>query len=220
MRRKTYLWPVAALLLGVQLVAGAQQRGIPDEVFYLMPSFGQGMVYFRGQAPAEEQLNICAVDQSLRYLDGNGTELEAAQTDHIVRVQIDTVVFLHYRDAFYRMYPVSSGLGVALRRQVRIIRDAKPGAYGTTSQTSSINTYSSLTTESGVYRLGEGTKPAYDISEEIFLYKGEGVYPFSRKTLKKLFPDKKEAIDAFFKSGNALPKTADEAQTLLAVWAQ
>ncbi len=50
----------------------------------------------------------------------------------------NTVAFIHYDDIYYRMYPVSIDMGVALQREVKILRDAKQGAYGTTSQTSSI----------------------------------------------------------------------------------
>lgn len=221
--RFKYCLLVFFLALAAPLALRAQEpapKAIPDEDFYLMPSFCDGMVYLRGQAPAQGKMNICAVDNTLRFIDNNGVELEAANAEQIVRVQLDTVWFIRSRGVFYRMYPASYDMGVALRRDVRIIRDAKEGAYGGSSQTSSIREYGSLYTESGIYNLNTNKKYPYDVKETLYLYKGEGVYPLSKNNLKKLFPDKKADIEAWFKAGNSLPKTAAEAQALLASWAQ
>lgn len=212
----------ACLLFCLPVFAGAQEseqsKGIPADVFYLMPNFGEGTVYFRGKAPAQGQMNICAVDNTLRYLDQNGTEMSAADIDNIIRVQIDTVLFFPYRDVFYRMYPVTSDVGVALKRDVKILRDVKRGAYGMESQTSSIQEVSTLYTEGGQYTLSSSRNYPYRASEEIYLYKGDNVYPLSRKNLKKLFPEKQERIEAWFKAVNSLPKTADAVQALLKSW--
>ena len=213
----------AGLLLCLQLVSGAQEKavhGIPADVYYLMPSFGQGLIYFRGQAPAQGKLNICAVDNTLRFIDKSGKELEATQADNILRVRIDTVTFIRYQDVFYRMYPVSPEMGVALKRDVRIHRDTKQGAYGTTSQTSSISEYATIYADGMIYNLDTDKVYPYDVSETPFLYKGETVFPLTRKNLKKLFPGKKEDIEAYFKAGNAVPESVDEALALLTLWAQ
>ena len=62
------------LAVGASIALGAQNRGtgdIPEDIYYLMPSFSQGTIYFRGQMPAQGELNICAVDNSLRFIDKN-----------------------------------------------------------------------------------------------------------------------------------------------------
>lgn len=221
--RFKYCLLVFFLALAAPLALRAQEsapKAIPDEDFYLMPSFCDGMVYLRGQAPAQGKMNICAVDNTLRFIDNNGVELEAANAEQIVRVQLDTVWFIRNRGVFYRMYPASYDMGVALRRDVRIIRDAKEGAYGGSSQTSSIREYGSLYTESGIYNLNTNKKYPYDVKETLYLYKGEGVYPLSKNNLKKLFPDKKADIEAWFKAGNSLPRTTDDALALLSSWTQ
>ena len=104
---------------------GTDAGRIPDEDFYLMPAFGEGTVYLRGQGPAQGRINICAVDQTLRFINDDGTELSAVDQDAIARVQIDTVWFLRSGGAFYRMYPVSNEIGIALRRDTKIIRDVE-----------------------------------------------------------------------------------------------
>ena len=210
------------LALAAPLGLRAQEQSgtnIPDEVFYLIPSFSDGYVFLRGQIPAQGKMNICAVDNTLRYLDENGTELAAAGTENIVRVQFDTVCFLQSRGVFYRMYPLTSELGIALKREVKIIRDVKQGAFGMSSQTSSIQEYGSLYTEGGVYSLNENKTYPYTVSETLFLYKGDSVYIFTKNNLKKLFPEKKTEIEAWFKAGNSLPQTPADALALIASWA-
>ena len=221
--RKTIQIVLLLLALAAPLGLQAQEaarKAIPDDVFYLMPEFCQGVVYLRGQAPAQGKMNICAVDNTLRFLDEDGTELEASGADNIVKVQLDTVWFLRSRGIFYRMYPATFDMGVALKRDVRVQTDTKQGAYGGSSQTSSIREYSSLYTESGIYKLNTNKTFPYQVSETLFLYKGEGVYPLTKNNLKKLFPGKKADIEAWFKAGNSLPKTATETQALLSSWAQ
>lgn len=193
--------------------------GIPDDVFYLMPSFSEGVIYFRGQNPAQGKLNICAVDNTLRFIDKSGSELEATGADNIIRVRIDTVTFLRDQGIFYRMYPVSPEMGVALRREVKVRTDVKEGAYGTTSQTTAVRSYSSVYSDGAIYNLENGKTYPYEVEEEPFLYKGDSVFALSKKNLKKLFPAKKDIIESYFKAGNPVPETVEDTLNLLKQWA-
>lgn len=219
--RMRLLW-TAGLLVGLSIGVQAQDsghQGIPYEVYYLMPAFSQGTVYLDGQAPAQGLLNICALDNTLRFKDKSGQELSATNADNIVRVQIDTVVFLRDGGAFYRMCPVSPGIGLAIRRDVKPVLDAKPGAYGTVSQTSAIQRTSSLYVDGATFDLSGARDYPYNLEETLFLYRGNDVLTFNRKNLRKCFPQRKEEIDAFFKAGNSLPETLPEARELLSRWA-
>ena len=191
---------------------------IPDEDFYLMPAFGEGTVYLRGQGPAAGRINICAVDQTLRFIDDDGTELSAADQDAISRVQIDTVWFLRSGGAFYRMYPVSSEIGIALRRDTKVIRDVKKGAYGMADQTSSIRQYSTLYTDGAAVQLNRNQAADYTVSETVCLYCRDAVFRITKANLKKLFPEHKAEIDAYFKSGKPLPNSVDAARSLISAW--
>ena len=215
---------IFALCLALMVQAGAMAQendktigGIPVDVYYLMPEFGDGMVYFSGQRPAEGKLNICAVDNTLRFMD-KGKELSAASDDNVVRVRIDTVNFMHTQGVYYRMYPVTAGIGLALRREVRLKQGAKTGAYGTTSQTSSIQEKSTLYADGVAYSLS-GTHQ-YEVSETLYFYKGDEILPLNKRNLRRLFPSHKEDIDAFFKLGNSLPTTTAELLPLLRPWAE
>ena len=221
--KRNLLLAVAAFCfcLGTETWAqGDRIHGIPADVYYLMPSFCQGTVYLRGQPPAQGKLNICALDNTLRFLDNNGKELEASNNDEVVKVRIDTVLFFRYQNAFYRLHPLSSNLAIAIRRDVRILMDVKEGAYGTKSQTTSVKEYGMVYADGVAYNLNPDKAYPYTAADLLYIYNGDTILPFSRKGLRKLFPDRKDEIDAFFKSKPSLPETLEDAQTFLSRWAQ
>ncbi|MBQ6176856.1 MAG: hypothetical protein IJK29_06635 [Bacteroidales bacterium] len=193
---------------------GQEARGdMPADVFYLLPEFRQGMVYFSGQGPGQGELNICAVDQTLRFMD-KGEELSSS-ADNILRVVIDTVVFVHVDGAFYRLYPVSDEVTLAYRRDVEILRDVKTGAYGIQSRTSSIREVGTLQSDGMMYTLQSSKSYPYNVKESCYLYVAGNVTPVNKRTIRKLFPARKDDLDAWLKN-HALPKTLDDTRAFLA----
>ncbi len=216
--KKVSLWAAVLMFFACQVGAMAQDqssRSIPDEDFYLMPSFSNGLIFFSNRPMAQGKVNICAVDQSLRFIDGKGQELEATDIDTIIKVIIDNVSFIRKYDAFYRLYPYSENVSIAKLRTLKIIRGEQKGAYGTVSQTSSIKEYSSLYTEGGAYKLGAGEKVPYEVSETFFLYDGADLYSINKKGLRKLFRDKKDDVEKYFKEGHRVPETLEGVQEML-----
>ena len=185
-----------------------------------MPQFGEGTVYLRGQRPLQGKMNICAVDNTLRFIGPDGKELSATEDGDIVKVRIDSVMFLRDHGIFYRLYPLTSEMGVAMQREVRIFWDAKEGAYGSVSQTSSIQQYGIIHSDGSTHTLSGLKEYPYSVSEIPSIYKEGAVYPITRKNLRKLFPAHKDEIDAWFKASHKLPETVSEAMALLARWAE
>ena len=202
-----------ALFAGLSAFGQEAQGNIPADVFYMLPEFGHGMVYFSDQGPAQGEMNICAVDQTLRFKDKNGQEL-SSKADNITKVVIDTVVFVRIDGAFYRLYPVSDDLSLAFRRDVEILRDVRKGAYGTESRTSSIREVGNLQTDGVMYTLQRAADYPYNVTENCFLFHAGVVTPISKRSLRKRFPDRKDDLDAYLKS-NPVPKQLDETRTFL-----
>ena len=204
---------LALVFTGARAFGQEAQGDIPADVFYLLPEFRQGMVYFSDQGPAQGNLNICAVDQTLRFMDRD-QEL-SSNADNINRVIVDDIVFVRIDRAFYRLYSISDDLTVAYRRDVEIIRDVKTGAYGMQSRTSSIREVGSLQSDGMMYTLKSSKSYPYNVSESCFLYQAGDVTPISKRSLRKRFPARKDDLDAWLKS-HTLPKTLDDTRSLLA----
>ena len=207
-----------ACALPLTLAAQDPPNAIPYDVYYLMPQFSPGYIYFRGQAPAQGKLNICAADHSLRFIDKNGQELAAADETNIVRVRIDTVTFQRNDRLYYRLYPVQGDWGIAMLRKLRIIRDQKEAGYGGTTQTSAVREYGAIYTDGAIFQFDSDKIYPYEVSEELFLYKGETCFPLTKRNVRKLFPSRKADIDAWFKQGGSLPDTVDGLREFLLRW--
>ena len=204
-----------ALFLAGTLAFGQEAKGnIPADVFYLLPEFGQGMVYFSDQGPAQGQMNICAVDQTLRFLDNDGKEL-SSNADNITRVVIGDVVFVRVDGAYYRLYPINDNLTVAYRRDVEIIRDVKKGAYGTESRTSSIRNVGSFQADGMMYTLQQAADYPYHVTESCSLFQAGSIVPFNKRNLRKQFPERKDDLDAWLKANRNLPKGLEETKAFL-----
>ena len=203
-----------ALFAGIRAFGQEARGNMPADVFYLLPEFGQGMVYFSDQRPAQGKMNICAVDQTLRYLGNDGEEL-SSKADNISKVVIDTVVFARIDGAFYRLCPVSDDLTLALRRDVEILRDVRKGAYGSESRTSSIREVGTFQTDGVMYTLDRAADYPYNVSEQVYLFRAGAVFPVNKRNLRKQFPDRKDDLDAWLKAGHALPKTLDDTRAFL-----
>lgn len=216
---------IALLLLlaaGLPLALQAQSsapKWMPDSVYYLMPRFSQGYVFLRGQMPAQGKMNICAVDNTLRFLDDKGAELSSGE-DNILKVIIDNVTFLRYDDVFYRLYPAKADVGVALCRKVRIIRDQKEAAYGGTSQTSSVKEYSTMYVDGVTYNLNDDKEYPFETTETVNIYKGDTVFPLTKKSLRKIFSSRKADVDAWFQAGHSMPRTVEETLEMLSLWVE
>ena len=208
--KRTFL--LLLLFAGLSAFGQEAKGDIPADVFYMLPEFRQGMVYFSDQGPAQGNVNICAVDHTLRFMDKD-QELSSG-ADNINRVIIDDIIFVRIDGAFYRLYPITDDLTLALRRDVEILRDVKTGAYGTQSRTSSIREVGSLQADGMMYTLQSSKSYPYNMTETCFLYQADGVTLINKRNLRKRFPDRKDDIDAWLKS-HSLPKTLDDTRAFL-----
>lgn len=214
MRRLFCLFLLSLLPLAVG-AQGVDRQGIPADVYYWMPDFGQGLIFFNGQAPARGLLNICALDNTVRFLDKEGKELAATNDEHIVKVQIDTVSFVRDEGVFYRLYPVTLGLQIAVRRDIQILQDSKKGAYGGDTRTSSVREYTSVYADGVTVSLSSGREYPHTVSETLYLFSGGRLYPLTKRGLRKCFPDRKADIDAWLSAGRSIPETLPEAEEML-----
>ena len=211
---------VAVMTAAVSLFAQQEGLSIPEDVFYLMPKFGKGTIVYRGQAPAQGTLNICALDNSIRFKDNKGEELALDNTDDVVQVVIDGVTFLKLNNTFLRVCPLAGDVGIAVKRDVLVMNDSKQGAYGMESQTTSIREVSAIVTDGMMYELNKAKQYPYRMSEIGYLYKSGAILVPSKKNFQKCFPSRKDEIDAWFKEHKKAPTDREGLEALCRKWAE
>jgi len=208
--KKTFLMAAAALLWAASAIYAQDKVGITKEVFYLMPDMAQGSVYFIGKSPATGKLNICAVDNTVRYQDKNGEELAVEIDDTMTRVVIDGVIFVPYDGVFLRLYPFGDDCGVAVRRNVLILSDSKVASYGMESQTTAVTNIVGFTANGKIYSLEDGIDVPYRMSETVYVYRDGNIMSLNKRNLQRCFPEAKDKIDAYFSEHKKLDNSDPE----------
>lgn len=194
---------LAVVLAAFALTAtlhGQEAKPLPDSIFYWYPEFSKGRVFFSdGRAPADGAYNICAVDNTIRFKDRNGTELQADMAG-VGKVIIGDRTFVFRDGVFYRLTPVSEDYALADTREITVMNDSNMAGYGMASQTTAVTTYNSIVGEGRVLSLEEMKEYPYRFSTSYFLYSyNDGrIKPIGKKNLQKAFPDKKTRVDDWF----------------------
>ena len=211
-----------AVLFGL-CAAFAQETktGVPEDVFYLMPKFGTGYVVYEGQAPMRGLINICAIDNSVRFKDSNGQEMTADNPGRIQQVVIDNTSFMRNgNQGFARLVSVAPGgeVAVAVKRDVTVMTDSKRGAYGMESQTTAVQEYTGFSSTNRMYMLDEMRDFPYRVSETASLFKDGSFMPINKRNCQRVFPNAKDKIDAYFKDHKNAPSDVNEVIALCKEW--
>ena len=186
-----------SFLLAAPYVGAQANAGIPADVFYLMPEMTQGTLLFKDRN-VNGKFNICAVDQTLRFLDEKGVELALDNDADLLQVNFTDVSFVHAENVFYRLYPVSNAAYVAVKRDVTVMTDTKRSSYGMDSQTTAVQEIGVIDAGGHVVNFNDIREYPYQITETAFLYRNGRIVPFSKKNCLKAFPMKKAEIEAWF----------------------
>ena len=196
--KKFIVSAAAALFWAASALFAQDGEGLTKEVFYLMPDMASGSVYFNDKAPAHGDLNICAVDNTVRFLDKDGQELAVEIDESMTRVVIDGVIFVPFEGVFLRLYPFGEDAGVAVRRNVLVLSDSKVASYGMESQTTAVTSIVGFSSDGKIYSLEEGIKIPYRMTETAYVYRNGNILSLSKRNLQRCFPEAKDKIEAYF----------------------
>ena len=186
-----------ALSLAAPFVRAQANAGIPADVFYLMPEMTQGTLRFQDRT-VNGKFNICAVDQTLRFLNEKGVELALDNDKDLMQVNFPEVSFLHAEGIFYRLYPVSDAAYVAVKRDVVIMSDTKSSSYGMASSTTAVEEIGLVQADGHLVSFNDARQYPYKMTETAFLYRNGYLVRWNKKNCLKCFPFKKAEIEAWF----------------------
>ena len=221
--KKTLLTSAIILLACFQnLSAQESVQGVPADVFYLMPQMGQGTLLFRDKSPIPGKFNICAIDNTVRFLDKSGTELALEDDSSLVEVIIDKVPFLLRDGTFYRLDIISGDVFLATKREVLIMNDAQTASYGMESNTTAVQSIDFIKgAGSVVINLSDLKETPYRVNESSALYHKGSILSLNKRNCIKCFPARKADIEAWFKENRKIDSANPQAVlSLLKSWAE
>ena len=168
---------------------------------YLFPDFQPGVVLMKNGVRNNVKLNYNAASEEMVF-DENGKILAI---DEAVLPQVDTVFiadekFIRMNNKFVKIIINEPEIDLFVEHKCRLIPPGKPSAYGGTSQTSSITSYSSIMSDGRVYNLKLPDDYKIIPYNVFWLNRNGKLQSFSNLgQLKKIYRDKKKLIGDYLK---------------------
>ena len=183
---------------GKEKTIKAVEDAIPDSLLYALPEYKSGRITYSSGEFSNGLLNISNIDQSICYKDEKGQILHINNNNDVKYVTIGGKMFFRYAGLYVNVKDVSED-GLANSAQITIFSDAKTGAFGMKSETSSINNYSSFYSNGLAYDLSTSLNFPYKYKKLPFLYHSNKFYPVTKRNLLKFYPAHKEQIEEYVK---------------------
>ena len=166
---------------------------------YLLPEFTDGQVFFKNSFLSTGKLNYNVLVGEMQFLEND--EVRALETKDIAVVKIDDRLFFPYRGNEFSEELLSAyTYKLRVRSKGSISPFAKKGAYGTTSSTSSITSYTSVSGSDGqLYNLSVAEDVLVTVRNFYYLVGENGKYLqiTNIKSFTKQFPAFRNQIEAF-----------------------
>lgn len=193
----------------------AESQKMLDSVKYVLPEFAAGMVIFNNGEQSNGALNINTIDQKVHFVDPSGTILVLSNNEQVSRVFIKGRSFINSRYGYIEVYETAGDTFMGELRRVGFISEDKVGAFGSKSQTTSIQTINSVQTSGGYMVDFEKQKNSpYTYKKIPYLCRKGMFQTVTKKTLQKCFPDKKEAIEQYLAEKDPNLNNVDEVREL------
>lgn len=173
---------------------------IPSEIKYFLPTFTDGTAWLRNGAVSRHMFNYNRLLDEMQFLTPAGDTLTIAEPLVIKYVQLDSGVF-YYEKGWLREIEKSGDYTLVIKERLLQMPDKVEGAYGTTSGTSAITTYSNIYTSGTVFKLNVRRDVLFVRAQAFFI--GDRFNHFERadkKGFADVFPNKKAAIAEYIKT--------------------
>lgn len=188
---------ISAFAILAACTAFAQEEEL-DSLFYVRPEFTHGIVYMQEGGVQQGTINICNIDQSIRFIDPAGDTLVMDGCESAIKVTLDKTTYYRFRDCFTEMVDYAGTAALGIQRQTVQIENSKTGGF-TSSATSSVESYG-VDAMTGLYfkhieMIPENWK--YTCRYVLYDTANNKFYVATKKNFLKMFPAKKDVIEAF-----------------------
>lgn len=166
---------------------------------YLFNEFEDATIYFKNNSYSKEKLNYDIARGEFAFLTKDHGEIRnVSDIDQILVIKVGNRTF--YPDKTGGMEMVSTSPLVYVQYKGTARTEKPKGAYGQTSETSSIRSYGSLSTDGKRYELGNAKVELMNRYNIYWIEKNDKKKSFKNvNQFLKLYPKHKATIDAYIK---------------------
>lgn len=193
---------------------GSSQNRLKEVTHYLFPEFTKGNVLLKSGMKQQTLLNYNALTEEMIF-DNQGKKLTIGPVGQIDTIYIEGRKFIPFKEKFVEIL-FHHKFDLYAQYKCSIVDPGKPAAYGGTSQTSSVTSYSSYMSGGQVYELalpeGIQTKP---YTEYWLQREGKVVGFVNLRQLAKQFSDKSDQFRKYVKENKVTYEDEDSLVSLV-----
>jgi len=225
MKKFLFLWLMIPVWVSaqnrqvVETTTGEDLTQIVSTQFqYLFPEFTNGEVYFAGLPKGSGKLNYNMLLGEMQFME-NGQVLALANVKDVMMVNINNRKFYPFNNGneFTEELKSIGKVQLRVRRKGNAVQHSKKGAYGGSSATSSITSYSSISSDSRQYNLTVAEKVLITLDNFYYLVGVNNKHTLIKniKSFTKLFPAHSVQIETFAKEHNIKLNNEEDLKALL-----
>ncbi|MCL2502519.1 MAG: hypothetical protein FWE30_06360 [Bacteroidales bacterium] len=163
---------------------------------YLFPEFQNARV-FRQHESFEVQMNYNALTGEMEFIDPTGTIL--ALGDVVQFIVFGKRIFKQTPKGYLEILADDSGVEFLVHRQYKVGDIKKHGAYGTTSSTTSITSYSAITADPNYFSLSLAQDAIYFKTDTYYIYAARRYRLANRSGFTRVFGRQRPGLKDYLK---------------------
>jgi len=181
---------------------------------YLFPEFSTCTIRSTSGTVSTENGNYNTITGKMAFMKGT-TIYGLAVTRQADTITFGNRHFVPFGEVFHEVV-VNAPITLFIQHESRLISPGQPVGYGGTSKVSKVNTYSHLSTQSGIYSLE--IPPDFEIKymPVYRIRRDEEMHSFlGKKQFIKIFPEYKKEIGSYIKSQGIKMEDRDDLTKLV-----
>ena len=209
MKYNTRFLTACLLFLSFTDVCRSQDSPAVNMSQYLFPEFTECIIKATSGTVSTENGNYNTITGKMAFMKGT-TIYGLAVTRQADTISFGNRHFVPFGEVFQEVV-VNAPITLFIQHESRLISPGQPVGYGGTSKVSKVNTYSHLSTQSGIYSLE--IPPDFEIKYmPVYRIRRDGeMHSFlGRKQFVKIFPEHKKEIGSFIKSQDIKMEDRDD----------
>lgn len=175
------------------------QQYLLDSVKFVAGEYQAGIIKFKDGSFSRGPIDISTVEQRVYFINPEGEIQVLANEDQVDYVSMKGRTFIKSKYGYVELIETEGDVALGAVRRVTFLEAAKKGAYGSTSQTTSVTTVTSFQDAGVMYTLGVNQDTPFLYKVIPYFYKNGKVMLSNKKNLIKGFPDKKAFIETYLK---------------------
>lgn len=185
-----------------------------DSIKFISEDYQSGFVKFRDGSSARGPVNISTIEQRIYFINPSGDVQVLVNEDQVSYVTFSGRTFIKSKYGYLELLATVDEAAMGVVRRVTFLEADKKGAYGSSSQTTSVSTVTSFQEAGVMYTLGADKETPFLYKVLPYFYKNDKVLLSNRKNLIKCFPEKKAFIETYLNEHSVDFEKAEDVSAL------